>query len=304
MGGGALCVMTLRRGGQLVGVAPLFTYGYPGEPRRLAMLAAGLSDYEDVLLEPGIAEGGAARILSHIAETRDRWDEGDFRELPATSPLLAARTPSELSIERAPGSPCSVLALPTSVEELTATLSWRFRRRLRTARNRLARAGDSDVVTADRDSLPGLLDVLFRLHSQRWAERGEAGVLADSRLRRFHETVAPAFLRRGWLRLSALRVGGSPVAAVYGFVYRDRVYMYLSGLDPQAAFYSPGVLLLQHVIEQAIRDGAREFDMLRGTEAYKSDWGVERRWNVALQLRHAARDASRARGCGPDPTDG
>jgi CelD/BcsL family acetyltransferase involved in cellulose biosynthesis len=63
--------------------------------------------------------------------------------------------------------------------------------------------------------------------------------------------------------------------------------MYLSGLDPSAEFCSPGVLILHHAIEQAIREGAREFDMLRGTESYKYDWSAERRPNAGLRLWHA-----------------
>jgi CelD/BcsL family acetyltransferase involved in cellulose biosynthesis len=287
IGRGELCVTTLRRAGRLVGLAPLFIYCEPDGRRRLAMLGAGVSDYEDVLLEPELADAGAALILQHIAQERGRWDAGEFFELRAASPLLAAPCPPELSLDRYPSSSCTVVALPTAADALPASLSWRFRRRLRNARNRLGRAGDAQFVTADEKSLSELLGALVRLHTLRWEGRGEPGVLSDPRLRQFHQAAAAGLLRRGQLRLHALRLGGAPVAVLYGFAHRDRVWMYLSGLDPSADFCSPGVLILNYAIEQAIHEGAREFDMLRGTESYKYDWSAESRPNSGLRLRHA-----------------
>lgn len=293
IGAGELHVVTLRRGERLVGLAPLFVYVEPDRTRHLTMLASGLSDYEDILLEPGVADTGAALILRQIAALRDRWDVASFQELPAGSPLLKAPCPSALSVDRRAASSCATLALPATIEELEAKLSWRFRRRLRNARNRLARARDARFVTADAASLSALLDALFRLHTARWRERGGPGVLADARLRRFHAEAASGFLRRGRLRLHALLLRGQPVAVLYGFARGDRTYMYLSGLDPDASFCSPGILLLHHAIAQAIGEGARTFDMLRGDESYKDDWGVVRTHNAALRI-HTAKRASAA----------
>src|SRR3954449_8531170 len=113
------------------------------------MLGAGGSDYEDVLLEPEFADAGAALLLQHITDERSRWDAGEFFELRAASPLLGAPCPRELSLDRSPPSSGAALPLPPTADALPASLSWRFRRRLRNARNRLGRAGDAQFVTAD-----------------------------------------------------------------------------------------------------------------------------------------------------------
>ena len=47
---------------------------------------------------------------------------------------------------------------------------------------------------------------------------------------------------------------------------------------------SPGSLILAYTIEQAILEGVREFDFLRGTEAYKSDWGARTQVSSRLML--------------------
>ncbi len=49
--------------------------------------------------------------------------------------------------------------------------------------------------------------------------------------------------------------------------------LYNSGFDPQVREASPGLVLIAHCIEDAIRLGLREYDFLRGRERYKYDLG-------------------------------
>jgi CelD/BcsL family acetyltransferase involved in cellulose biosynthesis len=58
----------------------------------------------------------------------------------------------------------------------------------------------------------------------------------------------------------------------YCFRYRDVFYDYQRGLNPEWNRYSPGHLLLAHAMREAIAEGAREFDLLRGVEPYKFSW--------------------------------
>jgi CelD/BcsL family acetyltransferase involved in cellulose biosynthesis len=69
---------------------------------------------------------------------------------------------------------------------------------------------------------------------------------------------------------------------------------YLSGFDPQWAAFSPGVLLIAHAIEEAIREGQQEFDFLRGNEPYKYLWGAQDSSTWQRTLSHPARDAARS----------
>jgi len=68
-----------------------------------------------------------------------------------------------------------------------------------------------------------------------------------------------------------------PAAAYWCFDYRDRLWVYNSGLDPAYASLSPGWVLLGRLIQWAIEHGRREIDFLRGDESYKFRLGgVER----------------------------
>ena len=50
---------------------------------------------------------------------------------------------------------------------------------------------------------------------------------------------------------------------------------YNGGFDPAHARLSPSAILVGLAMRQAAREGAREFDFLRGHEGYKRVWGAE-----------------------------
>ena len=51
---------------------------------------------------------------------------------------------------------------------------------------------------------------------------------------------------------------------------------------------SPGALLLEHAIGEAVRTAAGEFDFLRGAEAYKYRWGARDRPQYRLRVEGAS----------------
>jgi CelD/BcsL family acetyltransferase involved in cellulose biosynthesis len=84
-----------------------------------------------------------------------------------------------------------------------------------------------------------------------------------------------------------LRSDGKIAAVLYAFVWLGRMYGYLGGFRPEMARCSPGAVLIDHVIGAAIGERLREFDFLRGREAYKYLWGSRDRINHRLLIWHA-----------------
>ena len=91
-------------------------------------------------------------------------------------------------------------------------------------------------------------------------------------------------LDRGWLRLFVLSLDDTPVAALYGVLYRRKFYFYQSGFDPAFARHSVGLVTMGLSIEHAIRDGAVEYDLLHGEEPYKFLWAQHTRGLTGLEL--------------------
>ena len=85
------------------------------------------------------------------------------------------------------------------------------------------------------------------------------------------------FVKRRTALLSTYKRDGTAVASFLCLEYLaspgGSVGLYNSGFDPLHAKLAPGIVLLTHVIRDAINRGVPEFDFLRGEEAYKYAFG-------------------------------
>ncbi|WP_437592135.1 GNAT family N-acetyltransferase [Sorangium sp. So ce1000] len=288
--------LVVRSDEGLVGLAPLAVHRI-GDERVVALLGAGISDYNDVLAVSGYERAVAEAALACLDERADAWDVADLHDLRGSSPLLLAEAPPGWSDEVEKHEACTAVTIPegTGPDEL---FSPGLFARVARARKRLARAGELRVDVADAANVDELLDALFENHRARWRSRGEGGVL-DEALQPFHREVARGLCARGALRLFGLRLDGRLIASLYGFAERGGLASYLTGFDPELSWYSPGLVMLASVIEHAAREGARTVDFLRGREPYKYDWDAVDRWTYRRRLRHrGGRGAAREVGQG------
>lgn len=139
-------------------------------------------------------------------------------------------------------------------------------------------------MTADQHTRIADLNILTALHMMRRNELGDASTFNSPASRRFHESLSQSALENGWLRLFVLRLNDRPAAAVYGFSYRNTLYYYQAGFDPEFSQYSVGFLALALTIQQATTEGLHKFDFLHGEEQYKYAWTSNDRELVKLSL--------------------
>jgi CelD/BcsL family acetyltransferase involved in cellulose biosynthesis len=128
------------------------------------------------------------------------------------------------------------------------------------------------------------LDLLVEQHNTRWCTRGGSDAFHTASLVAFHRDFVQIALERGWLRLYVLWLNEKPAAHLYGFRYGGSFSFYQSSFDATFEKYSVGVVLMAHAIKSAIEEGACEFDLLHGTETYKSHWSRESRDLIRLEL--------------------
>lgn len=289
-GVGELQTLALRKGGRLVGLAPL--YGY--EDGTLAFIGRGNTDYLDVIVDPELEEAASAALIRYVASLQ--WDRCEFQQLQPDSPLLRVSIPKFVQAQTSEEAVCPQLRLPKAGGDLSDVIPSKFYKKLEYYGRRTAREGEVVIERADDANLDELLDALIRLHGERWAERDESGVLDDRDVQTFHAQVIGGMLDEGVLRLYGLRLDGRIVAVYYGFLHDGRAYYYLSGFDPELSSLSLGHQIVYHAIAEAHREGARVFDFLRGGEDYKYRWGCEDRRNRRLVLsRHPELDGSGVR---------
>ena len=271
-GSDAPFVVMSSTNGKLEALAPLYILRDEDSDESLGMfIGTGISDYLDILGDP---EPLADAIASADCQL---WD---FQQLRPTSSLLSMPLRDGWSDNVEEQEPCPILAL----DDLDQSLSTHARKKLRYYRRCAERLGEVRYETANADSLDALLQSLFELHAARWQRRGLPGVLADETTQHFHRDAARRMLDAGALRMYAMHIGNRVRGVFYGFAHHDTVYYYLSGYDPDLEKISIGNTLVAHAVDEAIRDGAKVFDFLRGAEEYKYAWGAKDRMNRRRQM--------------------
>jgi CelD/BcsL family acetyltransferase involved in cellulose biosynthesis len=260
--------------GALVGLLPL----YEVEPRRWRIVGGvDVSDYLDLVAASGREEEVWQALLEHRAAQPGEWD---LRCIRAASPTLAlvprlagaCGLVARVELEER----CPVLALPGSWDEYLARLSGKDRHELRRKMRRLERELPGAVVRSHAAAAgwDGAMTRFLALHRQ--SRAGKARFM-DARMERFFREATAALAAAGWARLWFLEWEGNPVATFLCLEYAGSVGLYNSGFDPARAGLAPGIVLLGHVIMDAIARGVTTFDFLRGEEPYKYGFGPEPR---------------------------
>jgi CelD/BcsL family acetyltransferase involved in cellulose biosynthesis len=287
---GDLLTLAVRRDERLVGLAPFYVERGP-RGRRVLPLGISVSDYLDVLADDACIDAVCDAMARYIGGPAPEWDEWELTELAPSAAALRLRTPEECAESADTVSACPVLDLPPSVDGLAGAIPRRKRRDVRAAGHRAERRGAVRIAAATSADAADFVADLVALHRARWESRGEDGVLADPRVWRFHADTVPLLMQAGIARLYMLRIGDRVAGVYYGLIRGRCAYGYLTGFDPSFEFESPGTILVGHAIEEAVREGAREFHFLRGRERYKYQWGARDRWNRRRVFRRALANA-------------
>jgi len=254
----------------LIGLLPL----YEDAPGTLRILGGvDVSDYLDVIAAKGREEEVWHALLQHRAAQVVEWDLHSIRAasptlalVPALAPTCGLRASSTLE-ER-----CPVVPLPGTWDEYLARLDGKDRHELRRKMRKLERElpGAHLRSHADAGGWDDALSDFLRLH--RLSKAGKARFM-DECMERFFRDATRALAAAGWARLWFLEWEGGPVASFICVEYAGTVGLYNSGFDPAHAKLAPGIVLLAHVIQDAIRRGIPTFDFLRGEEPYKQGFG-------------------------------
>lgn len=280
-----------RRDGSIAAILPLvLTSGR--YLRKLRFLGFGVSNELGPVAAPDDRPAATEALRGALAATRHEWDVFLGERLPGTGWAPALRG----SLVRHVGSPI-VRAEGGGWDEYLASRSSNLRQELRRKERRLSERGFRyRNVTSTRDLEAGL-DALFALHRARWREEASRWFAGQEA---FQRSFADTALERGWLRLRLLESSGTAVAGYLGFRFGPTEWFYQAGRDPSAES-SVGLLLVAHALREAFSEGATEFRLGPGAQAYKlrfatGDPGLET-VAVARGLRgRAALLAERRRG--------
>jgi CelD/BcsL family acetyltransferase involved in cellulose biosynthesis len=288
-----LAILAVRCADELTAVAP-FCIRPPSLSRRcpfpvLEFLGSGYvgSDYLDFIIHKDYEPEVLTLLASHLRGERLVFDWAQLKRCGSHAAEVAFRLREEgwrISETGMSVSPFIPLA-GKSWESYLATLGAEHRYNFHRKWKRLNKdyVVQFEQVRTDQQCREAI-DLLISLHNLRWNERGGSDAFHTPDLVEFHREFSRIALEHGWLRLYILRLNGKPAASLYGFLYGRTFYFYQSGFDPSYAKYSVGLVTMGLAIENAISEGAEEYDLLHGNEDYKSHWSCDSRELRRLSL--------------------
>ena len=271
-------LVLLRDGDELRGFAPIGIAAARTHDR-IVMLGGGAeSDRVDLVAARGCETACADALMTWIAQTfGPRGYVFELRDVPAESCLWGAvHRVNDGGGGRLAFLPRDVHTLPyldlAEARNETLTSLAKHRRWLeRRGRLRIELLRDpSEALTA----LTALADFLYA----RWSGAGQRSALDSPATIRFHRRAIPLLLCDGRLRMIRISSDMRTVAVFYGMAVGHWWGYYLAGYDREwAGRIHLGQITLATAIDMAAREGARQFDFLKGVERVKYLWPVRER---------------------------
>ncbi|MGA2097017.1 MAG: GNAT family N-acetyltransferase [Candidatus Acidiferrum sp.] len=271
--------------GEIVGVVPLYAEcvenALPFRVRRLRLVGDGSEDSDnlDLIVRIGYETSCAQAFLSWL-ESNPHWDICELNTLPldsASLPSLICELKQRRWTQRRLERPRSRITLPDSWESyLKQIISRKEKTKIGYYTNRLMKRFHVSISKCDEvQAIPGSLATLFGLHQKRWQLKGRPGAFASAARRELYYDMAASFAERGWLEFWILQLEGKPVAAQYGFRYRDVVYSLQEGFNPEYSSDRVGYVLRAHVLKTLMGQGVRHYDFLGHEDSGTNRWGAE-----------------------------
>lgn len=304
-------LVLLREADQLRGVAPV-AVRRTRTHLRVGLLGGGSgSDRIDLLAAHGYEAACSDTFLSWLGESFGRAFIFELRDVPAESPLWGAVLRSNAERTRLLAlQPREIYALPYLDLTESASGSGGFPsgpslKSLAKHRRWLEQRGRLRIeLLRDPGEALAAFETLTQFLHARWQGQGAGSALDNPRAHRFHRHVIPLLLDEGRLRMVRISIDMRTVAVLYGLAVGGWWGYYLAGYDrPWAGRIHLGQITLAAAIDLAAKEGATEFDFLKGVERVKYLWPVRERaamdadaysHDPGSQLSRAARAAREA----------
>ena len=275
--GGDPLIGIARRGGTLVGVAPLVIRrgrlgGIPLTRVQFAM--------HDYFAGEFLVEDDHPETIGAFIDSLARDVQCDLISLNGIEPGSARFGAVEESAQRhllaieQTIHPNAIVDLKNGYEGYCDAMSRNFRRTVKRQAQRLAAAGvpvvDGVQLTAGIDRLESSIDRLFVVNEASYKLKGQR--LADCH-RDYLAGLARQFGLRGMLHLSLLSIDGKDAAVVMGLVERGYYYDVTLAYVEEFAELSPGAYLMQEVLRNLAASGVHTM-VSHGAHEYKRRWST------------------------------
>ncbi|UCH50903.1 MAG: GNAT family N-acetyltransferase [Chloroflexota bacterium] len=283
LGSGAeLYLGAVRQEGKTIGIAPLRA----NDNVASFIGSIDVCDYLDFVVAPGEEESFFSELLDNLrAGGILRLDLAPLRPDSTVIKDLVKVAPRQAWQVSCSGEDVSVeLDLPATWEDYLQLLSGKQRHELKRKLRRLDEEGELNYRHST-DANQNDIDIFLRLFQ---ISRQDKAAFLTPQMESFFRAAATVMAEQGLLNLDILELNKKPVAATICFNYKDTVYLYNSGYEPEYGWLSVGVISKALCIKDSIERNKKRFDFLKGGEAYKYHLGGKELPLYRCSLSYAA----------------
>ncbi|MFM8715380.1 MAG: GNAT family N-acetyltransferase [Spartobacteria bacterium] len=267
-----VCFITCRDAGRLVGVWPFFEHRIPLVGTSLLPVGAQAAD----LFDPVATEDAMGPLVDALCELCRNYAF-------AWMPLLSVRFAKQ-ELQPAMESSEALHFLRKRTERFLVELD-RFnsfedfmqivfgpktRQSLRRKTRRLEEKGTLKFQTLQTpEEISPWITKAMQLEKVSWKGEEGVGIFKRATHRAFYHLLMETLASRGRLRLSLLTLNNELAAYEIGILGTDNYCMHGTAFDPALASFSPGRLLMLHVLEKCIDEKRRIYDFLQNDQEFK-----------------------------------
>lgn len=285
-----LKILLVKEDNKLIGIAPLYLSKDKKNIYHIKFLGSTHvgSDYLDFILQKGREYEIIFKILEYLDLNGNEWQIINLVDISAQSKsvkLIHKFSNNNFYLLIKKHNICPYISLPDSYDLFLNSLSSNMRYNIKKKRYKFKNEfGGHFVIIKDKAELDKSIEHLVKLNLSRTRMKNMKSPFSDKQFFQFHNNLIKSVFDKGWIRLCFLKVKDKFIACLYIFKYNQKYYYYQSGFDSEWAKLSPGFLLFSYCIENAILEGIKEFDFLRGREEFKYRWAKDRRINLQIDI--------------------
>jgi len=240
-------------------------------------------EYNGLLLDRQHEQSAPAALLQQLLQEND-WDEFELGASDAQH-LLRYAHPDCTAITKwsAPAYGVNLAALRAAKTDYLASLSRNTRYQI----NRSRKLYETDAtltfsVHTTPDAIMALWPQLADLHRVRWGDAPGQSGFANPDFVRFHQHLISNGNADDRVEICTLSRNDELLGCLYNFLYKGRVYFYLSGLRAETdPHLKPGLLLHAMAIQHYLERHYDYYDFMGGEARYKQSLGSQ---HCELQL--------------------
>ena len=156
---------------------------------------------------------------------------------------------------------------------LKKTFKPKTRQTLRRQKRKLEKIGQIKYIAVEGSKDASCaINEMSKIENLSWKGNAQIGLFSRQTVKAFYQELLPIWLNYGKVRIYFLRVEQKPIAYVLALCWNKTVGMHNLAFHPEWAHFSPGKLLLHHVVEDCFHRKVEYFDFLQGNNLFKKQF--------------------------------